>query len=79
MKIFLVIIFTISGEPAVIEGFLPREHSSQAGCEAAALFALDHFAGNRAAYPELRVVDCVEADSMKEAIETFGVLPGELT
>lgn len=67
MKSWLVILFLINGEPAVIDGYVARPHDTQEVCEIVALNTLEYLSSIQGQTPPVWKVDCVSARDEYEA------------
>lgn len=75
MKVFLAVLFFMNGEPALIDGFMPREQPSIEVCEERAEFMQESLA-DMPDLPEVGKIVCGTKEDIQKAINS---LQGDLT
>jgi hypothetical protein len=77
MKVFLVILFAFQGEPAVLEGWEPREQKSAEVCVKHADGLADYLSVEGTNLPEVIALGCFAAVSPEDAAQVALRYSGE--
>ena len=70
MKILLVVLFMVNGEPALIDGYMPREQPSMEVCAERAEFMADYFA-TVPDLPEVGEIACGSEEEIQRRIDVM--------